>query len=319
MFRQCVRLALLLSAAASLGCATPATEAGCAIRATPGTPAPLLWRAQAAGDRSGVLYLFGSVHVGSDRAPVFSAEIEDAYARSDELVVELDVSGASGRQIAEGMAARALLDPPNKLQDVLTAQTLELLVEYLEQRDFPFATIEGMKPWYVTNLLVAMEVQEAGYGPEFGVDLHFVERSREAIPVVALETADQQIDLLDALPLAVQDLMLRDALDRTERFSAATEELMEAWRRGDERALETLVFQPVEENREFEAFYETVFFQRNEAMSGQLAALARDGKTRFAVLGTGHLLGPRGIPALLCADGFDVERVSGGSSGANHP
>ncbi len=319
MFRQCVRLALLLSVAASLGCATPATEAGCAIRATPGTPAPLLWRAQAAGDRSGVLYLFGSVHVGSDRAPVFSAEIEDAFARSDELVVELDVSGDSGLQIRESMAARALLDPPNKLQDVLTPQTLKLLIEYLEQRDFPLAVIEGMKPWYVTNLVVAMEIQAAGYDPDFGVDLHFVERSRGAIPVVALETAERQIDLLDELPLAIQDVMLRDALDRSARFSAATEEMLEAWQRGDERTLETLVFQPIEQNRDFEAFYETIFFQRNEVMSERLAALARDGKTRFAVLGTGHLLGPRGIPALLCADGFEVERVSGGSSGANHP
>jgi hypothetical protein len=137
--------------------------------------------------------------------------------------------------------------------------------------------------------------------------------------VVALETAERQIDLLYELPLAIQDVMLRDALDRSARFSAATEELMEAWQRGDERTLEALVFQPVEQNRDFEAFYETIFFQRNEVMSERLAALARDGKTRFAVLGTGHLLGPRGIPALLCADGFEVERVSGGSSGANHP
>ena len=319
MLRQGVRLALLLSAALWSGCATPATEAGCAIRANPGAPAPLLWRARAPGDRSGVLYLFGSVHVGSDRTPAFSAEIEDAFARSDELVVELDVSGDSGLQIAESMAARALLDPPNKLQDVLTPQTLKLLIEYLEQRDFPMAVIEGMKPWYVTNLVIAMEIQTAGYDPDFGVDLHFVERSRGAIPVVALETAEQQIDLLDELPFAIQDLMLSDALDRSARFSAATEDLMEAWQRGDERMLEALVFQPVEQNKDFEAFYETVFFQRNEIMGDRLAALARDGKTRFVVVGAGHLLGPRGIPALLCADGFEVARVSGGSSGAAHP
>ena len=319
MLRQGARLALLLSVAIGSGCATPAIETGCAIRAMPGTRAPLMWRAQAADDRSGVLYLFGSVHVGSDRVPAFTAEIEAAYARSDELVVELDVSGTARRRIAESMATRVLLDPPNKLQDVLTAQTLRLLVAYLEQREFPFAAIEGMKPWYVTNLLVAMEIQAAGYAPEFGVDNHFVERSRGAIPVVALETAEQQIDLLDALPLAIQDIMLRDALDRSAHFSAATEEIMEAWQRGDEQLLEALVFQPVEQDSDFEAFYEAIFFQRNEAMSERLAALARDGKTRFAVLGTGHLLGPRGIPALLCVAGFEVERVSGGSSGASQP
>jgi hypothetical protein len=130
--------------------------------------------------------------------------------------------------------------------------------------------------------------------------------------VVALETAEQQIDALDGLPLSIQDYMLRDMLERNADFSAATEEMMEAWQRGDERMLEMLVFDPVEQNSDFEAFYETIFFQRNELMSERLITLARDGKTRFVVLGAGHLLGSRGIPALLCAEGFDVERVSGG-------
>jgi uncharacterized protein YbaP (TraB family) len=190
---------------------------------------------------------------------------------------------------------------------------LKRLIAYLEQRDFPFAAIETMKPWYVTNLLIAMEIRAAGYDPEFGIDRHFVEKSSGAIPVVALETAEQQIDLLDELPLAIQDTLLRDALDRSVDFSAATKELMEAWKHGDERLLETLVFQPVEQNRDFEAFYESIFFQRNAMMSERLAAWAPDGKTRFVVLGTGHLLGPRGIPALLCAAGFEVERISGGA------
>jgi uncharacterized protein YbaP (TraB family) len=222
------------------------------------------------------------------------------------------VTGESGLQIADQMAARGSLDPPNRLPDVLTPQTLELLTAYLEQRDFPFAVIEGMKPWYVTNLLVSMEIQTAGFDPEFGVDRHFIERSAGAIPVVALETAEQQIDALDALSLSIQDYMLRDMLERNADFSAATEEMMDAWQRGDERMLEMLVFDPVEQNNDFEAFYETIFFQRNELMSERLITLARDGKTRFVVLGAGHLLGSRGIPALLCAEGFDVERVSGG-------
>jgi len=47
-------------------------------------------------------------------------------------------------------------------------------------------------------------------------------------------------------------------------------------------------------------------------MTQRLAELARDGKTRFTVLGVGHMLGPRGIPSLLCDRGFEVHRVSGG-------
>ncbi len=60
--RHGVWLVWLLLAAVGLGCASPVSEAGCGIRARPATAAPLLWRAQLADDRGGVLYLFGSVH-----------------------------------------------------------------------------------------------------------------------------------------------------------------------------------------------------------------------------------------------------------------
>ena len=37
-----------------------------------------------------------------------------------------------------------------------------------------------------------------------------------------------------------------------------------------------------------------------------------DGRTRFVVLGAGHMLGPQGIPSQLCERGLAVERIAGG-------
>jgi uncharacterized protein YbaP (TraB family) len=74
--------------------------------------------------------------------------------------------------------------------------------------------------------------------------------------------------------------------------------------------LTRLLFGSLEEHPELADFYEAVFFARNEAMAEQLAALGGDGKQRFVVLGAGHMLGPRGIPALLASRGFRVQRIS---------
>ncbi|MFQ5418658.1 MAG: TraB/GumN family protein [Myxococcota bacterium] len=52
-----------------------------------------------------------------------------------------------------------------------------------------------------------------------------------------------------------------------------------------------------------------MIFARNEVMADQLVALAGNGRRRLVVLGVGHLVGPRGIPELLAARGFRVERV----------
>jgi uncharacterized protein YbaP (TraB family) len=168
-----------------------------------------------------------------------------------------------------------------------------------------------MKPWYITNVLVVMELREGGYEAEHGVDLQFIQRS-DGKPLVEVESADEQLGLLDRLPLRIQEGMLWDALDQSREFDRATDQLIDAWRRGDERALREQVFRPIGEGADFELFYESIFFGRNETMTRRLAEFARDGKTRFVVLGVGHMLGSRGIPSLLCDRGFGVRRVSGG-------
>jgi hypothetical protein len=275
-----------------------------------------MWRAQERAQGGGILYLLGSIHFETENAPQFPREIEAAHARSDELVVEVDVSDPTGLEAGAGLAERGRLEPPTKLADVLSPPTFERLERYLDERGLPFSLVEGMKPWYVTNLLVVMELQHAGFDAAHGVDRQFIERS-SGKPIVALETADEQLDLLDRLPLRIQESMLRDALDRSPHFDRATDQLIEAWRQGDERALQDLVFRPLAEDADFELFYDSIFFRRNEVMTRRLSELARDGKTRFAVLGAGHMLGSRGIPSLLCDRGFEVRRVSGGGRAPN--
>jgi len=304
-----------LAALAGHGCATAPFEAGCSSHAGARTSAPLMWRAQARAG-GGVVYLLGSIHIGTESAPRLPREIEAAQARSDELVVEIDVGNAADPAIGGVAEEIGRLEPPNTLADVLSPPTLQRLERYLDERGLPFALVEGMKPWYVTNLLVAMQLRAAGYGAEYGIDQQIVDRSRDK-PIVALETAAEQLELMDRLPLRIQEVMLSDALDRSPDFDRATDRLIEAWRRGDERALQELVFRPIAEDADFESFYDSIFFQRNEAMARRLAELARDGTTRFAVLGAGHMLGPRGIPALLCDRGFEVRRVSGGAHASN--
>ena len=312
------RFAALLSALATLagfGCATAGFEAGCSTQAGSRTSAPLLWHA-AEPVHGGALYLFGSIHFEIAGAPQFTDDIEAAFVRSDELVVEIDLSDAAGSEFAAGLGARGRLEPPTTLADVLSPPTLARLEEYLTERGLGFAFVEGMKPWYVTNLLVLMELREGGYEAEHGVDRRFIQQSGDK-PIVELETAAEQLDLLDRLPLRVQEVMLWDALNRSREFDRATDQLIDAWRRGDERALQELVFRPIGEGADFESFYESIFFRRNEEMARRLAELARDGKTRFAVLGAGHMLGPRGIPSLLCDRGFEVRRQSGGAHAPN--
>ena len=161
----------------------------------------------------------------------------------------------------------------------------------------------------VAIALTAMEIELAGYSPESGVDLQLMRRARGHKEIVGLETAREQLAMLDGLPAELQSLMLRDVLLHGDDMQGFFLALMEAWRRGDQAALERLVFRELEAHPELSPFYETIIFQRNETMAAKLAALASSGRRVFAVVGAAHMAGERGIPAQLGELGMALKVV----------
>jgi uncharacterized protein YbaP (TraB family) len=284
-----------------------ALVAGCAGTPRGAGDAPLLWRASqpAAGD----LYLFGSIHMGRRDGGDFGPAVAGAYAASDELVVEVDLSSVSPEEAAASNAAHALLPPGQTLRDVLSEATWALLVARLAEHGTPLAAVVAMQPWAVASLLAVIEFQAAGYDAAHGVDQRFMERAEGQLPIRSLETVDSQLQMLSSLSPRIQELMLVDMLTRTGAVRDEVVDLMDAWSRGDEARLVALLFSPLAENPELADFYEAVFFVRNEAMADQLAELAADGRSRFVVLGAGHMVGARGIPALLGKRGFAVDAL----------
>ncbi|MBW1845155.1 MAG: TraB/GumN family protein, partial [Deltaproteobacteria bacterium] len=98
---------------AALGCATAVPEAGCSTQPGSRTSAPLMWRVDEPVN-GGVLYLFGSIHFDIEGASQFPDEVEAAYARSDELVVEIDVSDAARAELTAKMGERGRFETPTK-------------------------------------------------------------------------------------------------------------------------------------------------------------------------------------------------------------
>jgi uncharacterized protein YbaP (TraB family) len=103
--------------------------------------------------------------------------------------------------------------------------------------------------------------------------------------------------------------LLSDTLSRADALAGETEQLIRAWKQGDEQRLQALVFQALDDTPGLDVFYERVFYQRNHNMVLRLLELAHDGRTRFVVLGAGHMVGDEGIPALLGRRGYRVRAV----------
>jgi uncharacterized protein YbaP (TraB family) len=290
-----LRLALTLLLLLGSACARRAPGQGV------GYITPLAWEAIAPKSGSPV-YLLGSIHVGSSDMGRLHPAITNAYARANELVVEVDLK-ADAAKMSAAYAARAYLPAGEQLTDQIAPTTWQQLEAYLGERGVDPEPFLGMKPWAVMLRLAGMQFTKEGYQAEYGIDQVFLRAAGDK-PIVALESYELQLDLYDGFPFDVQEMMLLDFLDPEDPYQ--TNALIDAWRFGDEQAFVDLLFPRAER---WQPYQERFFFERNEAMAAQLSELCRDGRSRFVVVGVGHMVGPRGIPALLADRGFRVRRI----------
>jgi uncharacterized protein YbaP (TraB family) len=298
--------ALALTAAA---CATPPTPAPEVRKAAP-VATPTLWSAQPEGASEPSFYLLGSIHVGDARMQHMGREVERAYQRAEELVVEADVSRVDVSEARLMLQRHGGIAAPERLQDRLSPETWILLQQYLAEHDLPPDAFDSVAPWLVATSIAVVQFRALGFHEELGVDRIITERATaDRMPIIELESAEEQFALFGNLAPELQDLMLRDTLERTLDTPDEATQLMEAWARGDDEQLEVIALGALSRSPELEPFYERVLFERNERMAARLAQLALDGRVRLVVVGAGHMLGRRGIPALLAEHGFEIRKT----------
>lgn len=293
-------LALGVLAFGAPGCVSPPPPA-------PPPPAAFYWQARAPGGAP--LFLLGSVHVGrTGQELALPLEMELDWVRAQELVVELDLHALPDLERLDAVRRHGLLPPETTLRDLVSATTWNALVPYLRAHGYPLATASRMRPWLAAQQIAQLELAAAGFDAENGVDAWFVRRAEDAErPIAQLESLEEQLAAFGALPPAVEEALLRETLAQSGAFLESSRAILWSWEHGDEAGLLELLLGARGDPR-LAAFHQTVFVERNHRMAARLAALAADGRARFVVLGTGHLIGPESVPLLLEAYGFAVER-----------
>ncbi len=288
--------------------------AGPPARGAPEPAAPLL--GFEIRDASGALrgWLLGTVHVGRPGERVLDPRMEELLRKSEALVVEIDVLALDPRRTAQLLAERGSLPPGESLAGRVSAPTLQGLLTTLDRRGLPRAAFLATEPWLVALALQERIFRESGFVPERGVDRALLERARGRLPVIALETLEEQVALLDGLPRDVQELMLREVLLQAEEAERILGELVASWRSGDTRALEAAVFRDLARHPELAPFYERTFFARNRRFAAEVGELLRRSEQRpLVAVGAAHLVGHRGLVSLLREAGYELRQIGAAS------
>ncbi|MES3023141.1 MAG: TraB/GumN family protein [Pseudomonadota bacterium] len=261
---------------------------------------------------SHTLHLFGTMHVGLPEFYPLEPRIAAAVAGASTLALEvdplMDPAQMAGQlrehaQFAPGSAGNSAMPPALKarLEPVLKRAKLDL------------AAVAPYKPWMVSVLLGLHEYVSLGYRPDLSVDLHLAKLARTAkVPVLELESAAAQMAIFGRLPLADQWRMLEETVAMIEsgRQHAELDEIVGAWRNGDQAALDAVAARLEKDDSVGGKFFQKVLLEeRNGPMADKLATLVKGQTNTVAAVGVLHLVGKQGLPALLRARGLKVERV----------
>ena len=262
-----------------------------------------LWKVQSG---PGVMYLAGSVHALSADVYPLDPAFGRAFDASGTLVEEIDLGNATTLAAMPALMAKGMYRDGRTFDSVVSPETAAMVNERLQAVPGLSQLLRPMKPWVITLMLTALQVQKAGLNPALGLDMHFFEKAKAANkPVIGLETMDAQLDFFDRMPDSAQEQMLRSTLNELKSNDSELTQVIGAWKRGDAAAVEKSLLGGF---RNLPEAYDALIVQRNRNWLPQLDACLARPTPCFVVVGAAHLVGPDGLLALLGKKGYKLEQ-----------
>lgn len=257
----------------------------------------LLWKITGNG-LTAPAWLYGTMHVQDARVFQLPEEWDKKMEISGRLVLELDLSTPPD----PAKIMTLMQSPPDSALDKLLDQASysKLNSWFQDSLGMSLEPFKGMKPF----MLMAM-VQKSRLKSDMPIalDAWLGNKAREAnIPVIGIETMEEQMSVIDLLSISEQARMLLEFVNQNEDRQAQEAELMEAYLNGRLDRLMHLASQ-WEADPQFKHEIITV---RNRIMSGRISEMLTEASA-FIAIGALHLPGKEGVIELLRQRGFTLE------------
>jgi len=258
---------------------------------------------------AGTVYLLGSMHLATKALYPLDAIIEDAFTRSGTLVVEINPTDEQTTQRTALIRQEGLYPEGTTLKTALSKETYALVEARFKRLGVGMERLDPMKPWLVSMVLEVSALQQLGFDPRYGIDLHFLNQAKGRKRIAELETVESQVRLFSELSDHDQELLLLYTLTDLELLAGQIDRLTAAWRRGDVEAFQAVMTQERSAHPELEPLLRRLFEERNRRMAAQVEDFLKTPDTHFVVVGAGHLAGAGSIVDLLRAKGYRVEQL----------
>jgi uncharacterized protein YbaP (TraB family) len=264
-----------------------------------------LWKVQS---KTSTLYLLGSIHFLKQENYPLNPGIEKAFAQSNSLVVEADISDP-GKFNSDKMLLSAVYPENDSLENHISRETYEFVKKEAGKLGMPPELIARQKPWFLALTLEALQLMKLGFDPAYGIDAYFLSKAQGSKKILELEGVNEQLNLLSSFSDKDQELFLVYTLRDLNILGNETTGLIKAWSTGNANGIESIITRTVREDRRLEPIFKRLLDDRNKGMVSTIEGYLKTRETYFVVVGAGHLVGDNGIVRMLKEKGYSVEQI----------
>lgn len=273
----------------------------CALPVRADSERHALWQIQ--GKRN-VVFLLGSIHVLRASDYPLDRALLEAYAKSQALVMEIDLSELDAGGLQQEMLQAAMLPEGKSLHEVLGEDRYRRAAALAQEIGIPLETFEQFEPWFVAESISQLQLMQLGFDPSAGVEMYFLGRARsDGKPTQGLETAHDQIELFESMPQERQAQYLLASLEEAKSLPAQVNDMVKAWRHGDAAWFSA---QMQQEFGRDPRLYQSLLAARNRKWLPKIESLLNEDRNYLVIVGTGHLAGADSVIELLRRDGYQA-------------
>ena len=263
-----------------------------------------VWKAQK--DNS-VMYLGGTCHILRDADYPLPPEFLKAYQASEVVVFETDMGELQDPATQRKFLSKAVYADGSTIDKHLSPKAYGELSAYCEANGIPLAAFRQLKPSLLMVTLTTLELMKLGVTRQ-GVDQFFHDLAiKDRKIVVGLETVDEQINYVVSMADGNEDEFVTYSLKELKNLGPQFEVLANAWRTGDAAKLDALMVADLKARQP--QLYMKLIFERNRNWLPVIDSGRKPPRTKFVLVGAGHLVGPDGLIEALKRKGYRVDKL----------
>lgn len=269
---------------------------------------------QVSGERNQV-FLLGSIHLLRQDDYPLPAAIDEAYVEAESIVMEIDLDDMDPFSAQGLIRELGVLPTGESLELLMGPERYSSVAAAARVHDIPLELLQQSRPWLAAVTIEQLLLTRIGFDPALGVEVHIMERAAsDGKEITGLETLRQQFEFLASLSLDAQCQLLLQTLKAGQDIEQQMDALIQAWRDGDSAYLEDQLLEEIERYAEL---YAVIVSERNHRWAEQITELLDDEQDYLVVVGSMHLVGKDGVPAILAGKDLQVRQLAGENAAVN--